>query len=221
MTGCVPGQGLLKLPGGPGAGVRLFPTGAPLPSHRCRPGWLWSSSLNDTALISKGRMGVTVSSRGARRRPAGGAPQEVGGPGPSAEATGEAPTGPGCVHRTRGVALWSITMDHAEPGLVGLPDFEPHDPPRRPRRGGTREELARTARAGSSIVDAAAVDEAARVGANGTTIGSGTDSFVEDPSRQDAGARRAARAVGRPGWPIWPADGSEARPRARHLASQS
>ena len=127
-----------------------------------------------------------------------------------------------------------------------MPDFEPQAPPRRPQCGGTREAWARTARAEVSVVDAAAVDEAtARAAANAVTIGSRTDSVVEDPSRQDAGAGPAARAVDQLAWLILPTDGLEAlleacafrivsverevvgdsddwgRPRARDAASRS
>jgi len=102
-------------------------------------------------------------------------------------------------------------MDHAEPGLFELPDPEPQAPPQRSQRGRNRETWARTAAAEVSIIDAAAVDEAAaRAEANAVTIGSSADSVVEDPSLQDAGAEPAARALDQLAWLIWPTDGLEA-----------
>jgi hypothetical protein len=102
-------------------------------------------------------------------------------------------------------------MDHAEPCLFELPDPEPQAPPQRPQRGRNRETWARTATAEVSIIDAAAVDEAAaRAKANAVTIGSSADSVVEDPSLQDAGAEPAARALDQLAWLIWPTDGLEA-----------
>ena len=103
-------------------------------------------------------------------------------------------------------------MDHAEPGLFELPNPEPPQaPPQRAQRGRNRETWARTATAEVSIIDAAAVDEAAaRAEANAVTIGSSADSVVEDPSLQDAGAEPAARALDQLAWLIWPTDGLEA-----------
>lgn len=102
-------------------------------------------------------------------------------------------------------------MDHAEPGLFELPDPAPQAPPQSSRRGSNRETWVRTATAEVTIIDAAAVDEAAaRAEASAVTIGSITDSVVEDPSRQDAGAEPAARALEQLAWLIWPTDGLEA-----------
>jgi hypothetical protein len=102
-------------------------------------------------------------------------------------------------------------MDHAELGLVELADPAPQSAPQRPQRGRNRETWARTATAEVSITDAAAVDEAAaRAEANAVTIGTSADSVIEDPSRQDARAEHATRALDRLAWLIWPTDGLEA-----------
>lgn len=101
-------------------------------------------------------------------------------------------------------------MDHAKPGLFELPDPEPQAPRQRRQRGRNRETWARTATAELSIIDAAAVDEAARAEANAVTIGSSADSGVEDPSRRDAGDEPAARALDQLARLIWPTDGLEA-----------
>lgn len=100
-------------------------------------------------------------------------------------------------------------MHDSEPGLFDLPDPDPSAPALRPPRGRNRETWARTATAGVTIIDAAAVNEAvARAEANGVTVGAG--SVAVDPPRTETEAKPPDRALDSLAWLIWPTDGQEA-----------
>ncbi len=101
-------------------------------------------------------------------------------------------------------------MDANEPGLFDLPHREPHVPPERPQRGRNRETWALTATAEVTIIDAAAVYEAAaRVEEHAVVIGLRTDLDAEDAEPRGPDVEPGNDVCDALGWLIWPTDGLE------------
>jgi hypothetical protein len=116
----------------------------------------------------------------------------------------------GVIAQVGGVAIGSIGMDTNEPGLFDLPDREPPATPERPLRGRNRETWARTATAEVTIIDAAALHEAAaRAEENAVTIGLSANQDVEEAEPGVPEVVPSNDALDALGWLIWPTDGME------------
>jgi hypothetical protein len=101
-------------------------------------------------------------------------------------------------------------MDANEPGLFDLPDREPQVLYERPQRGRNRETWALTATAGVTIIDAAAIHEAAaRMGEHAAVMVLRADPDVENVEREGPQVKPANDAFDALGWLIWPTEGLE------------
>jgi hypothetical protein len=104
-------------------------------------------------------------------------------------------------------------MDATEPGLFDLPEQEPSTTAKRgPARGRNRETWTRTATAVVTILDAAAVlQAAARMEETGITIQLGADPGAEDEDTGPAipGPGAAPDPLDALAWQIWPTAGLE------------
>src|SRR3954469_2081536 len=101
-------------------------------------------------------------------------------------------------------------MDANEPGLFDLPECKPPVRPERPLRGRNRETWARTATAEVTIIDAAALHEAAaRAQRNAVTIGLRDGTEAQAIETRPADVKPANDALDALGWLIWPPEGME------------
>ena len=106
--------------------------------------------------------------------------------------------------------LRSVGMDANEPGLFDLPERKPPTTRERPLRGRNRETWVRTATAEVTIIDAAALhDAAARAEQNAVTIVLRADTDAEDIEPRGPDVKPANGALDALGWLIWPTDGME------------
>lgn len=101
-------------------------------------------------------------------------------------------------------------MDANQIGLFDLPDQEPPAVPNRSQRGRNRETWARTVTAEVTIIDPAALsDAAARAEENTVTIELQAAPTVEDPAAEDSAVGASEDPFDVLVWLVWPTDGLE------------